>query len=85
MIERLVALSRRGDRHLQVVANAILADVLVEHARAQPGVELRVLFDANGRNDSLAHRISSRSAAFNACSNVGSGMVWRLESTAFSA
>ena len=37
VVERLAALPRRRDRHLQVLADAILADVLVERPRAQPG------------------------------------------------
>ena len=51
VIERLAALLRRGDRHLQVLADAVLADVLVEHARTQPGFVLRVLVDARRGDD----------------------------------
>ena len=43
VIERLAPAAGRGNRHLQVVADAVLADVLVERARAQAGVVLRVV------------------------------------------
>ena len=46
VIERLAALLRRGDRHLQVLAHAVLADVVVEDARAQARFVLRVFVDA---------------------------------------
>ncbi len=36
VIERLVAIARRLDEHAQVVEYAILADELLERARAQP-------------------------------------------------
>ena len=52
VIERLAALPRRGDRDLQVLADAVLADVLVEDARAQPGFVLRVLVDARRGHES---------------------------------
>ena len=51
VVERLAALPRRGDRDLQVLADAVLADVLVERARAQPRLVLRVLVDARRRDD----------------------------------
>ena len=35
VIERFAALLRRRNRHLQVLAHAVLPDVVVEHARAQ--------------------------------------------------
>ena len=46
MIERLAALARRGDRHLEVFADAILADVVVERPRPQAGFVLGVVIDA---------------------------------------
>jgi len=48
VIERLAPLLRGGDRHLEVLADAILADVLVERARAQPGLVLGVVLGARG-------------------------------------
>ena len=63
VIERLAAAARRGDRHLQVVADAILADVLVERARAQPRLVLRVLVDgvrAVIRRDRSPHQLPQR-------------------------
>ena len=57
VIERLAALLRGRDRDLQVLADAILADVLVEQARAQPGFVLRVLVDARrGHHAVVRHR-----------------------------
>ena len=69
VIERLAALLRGGDRHLQVLADAVLADVLVERARAQPRFVLRVLVDARGGDEAVVrhcgrHFASSRSACF---------------------
>ena len=46
VIERLAAAARRRDRHLQVVAHAILPDVVVQRSRAQPRFVLRVVVDA---------------------------------------
>ena len=45
VVERLAALLRGGDRDLEVLAHAILADVLVERARAQARFVLDVLVD----------------------------------------
>ena len=50
VVERFAALTRRGDRHLQVLAHAILADVVVQRARAQSRFVLRV-FVRTGRCD----------------------------------
>jgi hypothetical protein len=87
VIERFIAAARRGDRHMEIVADAILADVFVERARAQPRLVLRVL--GGGRRHHQArigrHRISSRSADRSACSNDGSGVAFNVDSTAFSA
>ena len=41
MVECLVTLPRGRDRHLQVLANPVLPDVVVERARPQAGLELR--------------------------------------------
>ena len=58
VIERLLPLPRGGNRHLQVLAHTILADVLVEHTRAQPRFVLRVLGGASGRDETIvAHRL----------------------------
>ena len=43
VIERLAALPGRRDRHVQVLADALLADVLVERARPEPRLVLGVL------------------------------------------
>src|SRR5581483_634630 len=48
VIERLVALARRGDRDVEVLADAILPDVIVERARAQAYLVLAFLFGARG-------------------------------------
>ena len=49
VIERFLAPARGGDRHLQVVAHAILADVFVERSRTQSRFVLRVVVDAPAR------------------------------------
>ena len=43
MVERLSAVASRLDEHAQVLADALLADVLVERARAQRAVLVEVL------------------------------------------
>ena len=59
VIERFAPLAGGRDGHVQVVANPILADVLVEHARAQSGVELRVFLDArHATRDAVSDRSS---------------------------
>ena len=90
VIERLAALLRRGDRHLQVLADAILADVLVEHARAQARFVLRVLVDARRGDEAIVRHFApaSRSACFSVALEAGVGRdptVLIAASTAFSA
>ena len=88
VIERLAALPRRGDRDLQVLADAVLADVLVERARPQAGFVLRVLVDARRRRprrSSVIYFASSRSACFSVRSKSPSGVRLIAASTAFSA
>ena len=70
VIERFLAPARGGNRHMQVVAHAILADVLVQRSRAESRLVLRVVVDAPGGDQTIVHRISSRSALFSASSNV---------------
>jgi len=41
-------IQQRGDRHVEIVADALLTDVVIERARPQPGFVLRVIFDARG-------------------------------------
>ncbi len=63
VIERLAALLRRRDRHLEVLADAVLADVVVEDARAQPRFVLRVVLDAGGGHQAIVRhgrRVTSR-------------------------
>ena len=92
VIERLAAAARRGNRHLQVVADAILADVFVERARPQSRLVLRVVVGAAGGDqsiaigDGVAHRISSRSARLQRVLRTSaSGIDGSVASTAFSA
>ena len=59
MIERLAALLRRGDRHLQVLADAVLPDVLVERARAQPRLVLDVVVDARRGDEAIVGHVAS--------------------------
>ena len=86
MIQWFLALLRRGDRDLQVLADAILADVVVQDARAEPGFVLRVLVDARRRDDSRIRHAVGRvlwtrrvqkdpaylASSLNACFNVRS-------------
>ena len=89
VIERLAALLRGGDRDLQVLADAILADVLVEQARAQARFVLRVFVDARrGHEAVVRHLATSRNACFNVRSKLASDAdpsVLIAASTAFSA
>ena len=76
VVERLAALPRRGDRHHEVLAHPLLPDVLVERARPEPGLELRVLVDARRRDQAgIGHggrtAIVIRRFAMRRCSAVG--------------
>ena len=68
VIEGLAALARRLDRDQQVLADAILPDVLVHRARAQPGVVLALLVGGGAPDQPrrrlvrTGHRDSCRSA-----------------------
>ena len=53
VIERLGALPRRRNRDLQVLAHAILADVVIDRARAQPRFILRVLVGAHRSHNAV--------------------------------
>jgi hypothetical protein len=55
VIERFTAAACGGNRHLQVVAQMILSDVLVEGTRTQSRLVLRVLVRTTGSNQSLVH------------------------------
>ena len=76
VIERLVPLFRGLDRHAQVLADPLLADVLVERTRPQPGFVLGVLVPLRGGQDAIVghagvcHRpfMSDLRTSFNACS-----------------
>ena len=59
VIERLAALPGGGNRDLQILADAVLPDVLVEPARPQPGFVLRVLVDARRRHQTIVSHQSS--------------------------
>ena len=63
VIERLAALFGRGNRHVQILAKAVLADVLVERPRPEPGLVLDVVVDASGGDDAIGHSFSLSSAA----------------------
>ena len=86
VIERIVTLLRSGDRYLEILANAILSDVLVEPLRAEPDLILRILIRASGGDESIIrHFASSRSACFSVRSKPLSGTSLIAEATAFSA
>ena len=55
VIERFLPATRRFDRHLQVVAHAILPDVLGQGSRAQPRFILRVVVDGSGGDKAVVH------------------------------
>ena len=57
VVERLAALPGRRDRHDEVLADALLPDVLVERARPEPRLELRVIVHAR-RCDRAGNRTS---------------------------
>ena len=59
VIERLAALPGRRDRHLEVLADAVLPDVLVQPARAKARLVLRVLVDARRRHQTIVSHQSS--------------------------
>jgi hypothetical protein len=89
VIERLVPLLRGGDRDLQVLADAVLADVLVEQPRAQSRLVLRVFVDARrGHEAVVRHLATSRNACFNTRSKLASDddpTIVTAASAAFSA
>ena len=88
VIERLAPLLRRGNRHLQVLAHAILTDVVVERARAQPGLVLRVVIGARRRYYAVvghAPFIIDRNTSRSICSKPASGDALSPRSMAFSA
>ncbi len=88
VVERLAALLRRGDRDLQVLAHAILADVVVERARAQPGLVLDVVIrPRRGHQTAIGHApfIIDLSTSRNTRSKPASGDALRPRSMAFSA
>ena len=89
VIERLAPLPCGRDRHVEVLADAILPDVLVEAPRAQPRLVLRVVVDARRGDEAVVHYFAS---SLNACLNARSKpasddepSVLIAASTAFSA
>ena len=63
VIERLAPLARGRDRHLQIGADPLLADVVVQRPRTQSGLVLDVFVDLRGGDDAvgsvvLSHRTS---------------------------
>ena len=68
VVERFVALARRRNRDLQVLADAVLADVVVERARPQSGLVLRLVVAA-----ASAHHPRVRHACLAALTRVPAG------------
>ena len=67
VIERLAALGRGGNRHLQVLAHAVLADVIVQAPGPKAGLVLRVVVHARRRDESrFAHACQARESIFRA-------------------
>jgi hypothetical protein len=57
MIERFPTLPRGRNRHVQVLADAILPDVLVQRARTKPRLVLDLLVHARSRQQTIVgHR-----------------------------
>jgi hypothetical protein len=56
VIERLAALPRGSDRHVEVLANVVLPDVLVERAGPEPCLVLTLLVGAAGAHESIRVR-----------------------------
>ena len=84
VIERLLPLPRGGNRHLQVLAHAILADVLVEHTRAQPRFVLRVLGGASWRDEAIvAHWSNSEFGIWNSECVFGIANEFRIQNSKF--
>src|SRR5215510_4982063 len=52
VIERFTATTRGSDRHLQVIAQAVLPDVLIERTWTQPRFILGILVHTTGSNQS---------------------------------
>ena len=57
MIEWLAALTRRRDRHLQVLADPVLADVIVQGTRPKARFVLRVFLNAIRRDQSIIRHL----------------------------
>ncbi len=55
VIERLATAARGRNRHVQVVAETVLPDVLVERSRTQSRLVLRVLVYSTRSNQSFVH------------------------------
>ena len=86
VIERLVPLPGGRDRHEQILAHAILPDVLVERPRAQTRLVLRIVVGVYSSDKTVVgHFASSRSACFSVRSKPPSGKALTADSTAFSA
>jgi hypothetical protein len=64
VIERFRSLTRRRDGDVKVFAYSILADVIIEHARAKAGFVLRVLVDPRRGYDSIVSHSSLQWSAF---------------------
>ena len=86
VVECLAPLACRGDRNMQVLADALLPDVLVERAWPQPRLVLDVVVRAGrGEDVAVAHFINALSTARKACSKAASGAAVISFSIAFSA
>src|SRR5262249_35425165 len=88
VIQGLTPLAGGGNRDVQVLANAVLPDVLVEDARTETGLVLRVLVGARGGDDARIRRhfASSLRACLSVRSNPASRRaIFRAASTARSA
>ena len=62
VIEGLAALPRRGDGDVQVLADLVLADVLVERARTQSTLVLDVVVDAARGDQAFVGHVRTSSA-----------------------
>ena len=64
VVERLAALPRGRDRHLQVLAHALLADVVAQRPRPQPRLVLGVVVDPRRVDEARIRRHLRAPASF---------------------
>src|SRR6202022_4256305 len=71
VVERFAPLTRGRDGNLEIGANALLADVIVQRPRPKPRLVLRVFIRPRRRDKAIVgrQRANSLKATFSVCSN----------------